>query len=69
VSVQAENVGRREPLIDADEAAELLGVSRWWVYEAVKAGSIPFYRLGTGPRGVLRFRRSELEAWLAARRR
>ena len=48
------------------DAAELLGVSRKWVYRAVRDGVIPFYRLGAG---TLRFRRSELEAWLAERRR
>jgi excisionase family DNA binding protein len=54
-----------ERLLTSKEVAELLGVSketvlRWW-----RAGEIPGYRLAPT---VLRFRESDLEAWLANRR-
>jgi len=32
-----------------------------------KKGDLPYFRIGTG-RGTIRYRRSEVEAWLLARR-
>jgi excisionase family DNA binding protein len=56
----------REPdrLLTADEAAELLGVSRRWMYR--RASSLPFTRrIG---RGTLRFSLRGLERWRESRR-
>jgi excisionase family DNA binding protein len=44
--------------------AEMLGVSRSWLYEAANQGRIPCVRLG-GIDGPVRFRRGELDAWIA----
>jgi excisionase family DNA binding protein len=49
-----------EPLIDARAAGRLLGVPHTWVLAQARAGSIPHHRLGH----YVRFRRSDLEAWL-----
>jgi excisionase family DNA binding protein len=47
-------------LIAAEEVADLLGMSRDWVYAEVRAGRIPHIRLGR----YVRFRRESIEAWL-----
>lgn len=52
---------REDPLLTATQAGELLGVSRWTVYDWVRERRIPCLRLA--PR-TLRFRRSSLEAWI-----
>jgi excisionase family DNA binding protein len=52
-------------LLRPGEVADLLGVSRSWLYAAAHEGRIPCVRLG-GADGPVRFRRDALEAWLAA---
>ncbi len=52
-----------EPLLDADEAAQLLHVPRSTLYELVRSRGLPHVRIGE--RG-LRFTRSGLEEWIAA---
>jgi excisionase family DNA binding protein len=60
-------VGARErdrsmrPLLTPRQAAELLAVSRSWIYDAASTGRVPCVRLG-GPGGPLRFRPEDLEA-------
>jgi excisionase family DNA binding protein len=49
-----------EPLIDANELARRLGVSRSWIYQQVQAGQLPFIRVGV----LLRFIPSEVLAAL-----
>jgi excisionase family DNA binding protein len=51
----------REPLLTADEVAELLGVRTSWVYEQSRAGRIPTVTLGR----YRRYRREAIDAWLA----
>lgn len=51
-----------EPLMTVDEVALLLNVRKKWVYEAASRKAIPCVRVGH----FLRFRRTELEAWLNA---
>ena len=51
-------------LLDAAELGELLGRSRRWVYQQVRAGVLPALRLGTS----LRFDPRDVADWLAARR-
>ena len=55
-----------EGLIGIEEAAAFLSVKVSWLYEQVrqKPSRVPSYRIGK----FRRFRRSELEAWLAERR-
>ena len=47
----------REPFMNADEVAEVLGMSRDWVYERAQSGELPSYKL---PGGKRRFLYSEL---------
>ncbi len=54
-----------EPLITAREVAERLGMSNAWVLDRWEAGELPGFRLGSR---AVRFRWSELEAWLESRR-
>ena len=50
-------------LLKPAEVAEMLGVSRSWLYEATKSGRVPCVRLG-GLDGPVRFRPAELAAWI-----
>ena len=52
-------------LLTTREVAAFLGVSPETVLRRWRAGQLPGYRLGSN---VLRFRESELEAWLAGTR-
>lgn len=50
-----------EPLLDANEAAELLHVPRSTLYELVRSRRLPHVRIGE--RG-LRFTRADLQTWV-----
>jgi excisionase family DNA binding protein len=52
-------------LIDAQAAADLLGVPKSWVLAEARADRIPHVRLGR----YVRFEVDELRAWWAKRRR
>jgi len=45
-----------EPLLDAEQAAPLLGVSGRWLEDSARAGIVPHYKMGR----FLRFRTSEV---------
>lgn len=49
-----------ERLLTSRELAALLGFSPAWVQDQFEAGKLPGFRVG----GRLRFRLSEVEAWL-----
>ena len=49
-----------EPLQTAADVGELLGVTPRTVYLWARTGRLPSFRVG----GAVRFRRSEIEAWL-----
>lgn len=49
-----------EPLLNADEAANLLHVPRSTLYELVRSRHLPHVRVGRG----LRFTRAGLSAWV-----
>ena len=53
-----------ERLLTARELAELLGLSAATVLDWFEAGRLPGFKLGR----VVRFRESEVEAWLEAHR-
>ena len=53
-----------ERLLTARELAELLGFQAGTIVDWAEAGAIPSYKLG----GRLRFRESEVAAWLEERR-
>jgi excisionase family DNA binding protein len=51
-----------KPVLSADEAADLLGVSKWLLLQEIKRGNIPHKRLG---RRVV-FSRQRLMEWMDA---
>ena len=53
-----------KPLLTCREVGELLGFSPAWVQDRFEDGSLPGFRIG----GRLRFRLSEIEAWLETKR-
>lgn len=53
-----------EPLIGIESAADFLAVKKSWLYEQVRLGRVPSYRVGK----FRRFRVSELEGWLQGRK-
>ena len=53
-----------EGLIGIEEAARFLAVKPSWLYEQVRLGRVPSYRVGK----FRRFRVSELETWLLEHR-
>jgi excisionase family DNA binding protein len=55
-----------ERLLPAREVAQFLDMSTAWVLDHWQAGDLPGFKL---PGGAVRFRASELEAWLEGRRR
>ena len=57
-----------EPLMTPEEAAQLLGVTRRWISRAVEEKRIPFIKLGAAKQSRLRFRRSDLSAFVEAHR-
>ena len=58
------SANQHEPLCRAKDVATLLRTSVSHVYRAAARGDIPSYRVGS----LVRFRMSEIEAWLAQRR-
>jgi excisionase family DNA binding protein len=52
-------------LLTAREVADYLGMSAGWVLDKWEAGELPGFRLSGR---AVRFRRSEIEAWLKERR-
>ncbi len=55
--------GERELLTSA-EVQEWLSIGRTKLWELVRAGAFPAYRLGEGRSAPLRYRRSEVLRWL-----
>lgn len=53
-----------ERLLNARELAELLGFSAATIVDWAEAGKLPAFKIG----GRLRFRLSEVEAWVESRR-
>jgi excisionase family DNA binding protein len=51
-----------DPLLTAAEVAELLGMTKAWVYAETRAKRIPHVPLGR----YVRYRRSALLQWIAA---
>lgn len=57
-----EDIDPLEPLMTVNEVAAMLNVRKQWVYEAASRKAIPSIKVGH----FLRFRRSDLLAWLDA---
>jgi excisionase family DNA binding protein len=48
------------------EAAELVGISRYTLYEFIREGALPVFRLA--PKGDLRITADDLKAWVEKNR-
>jgi excisionase family DNA binding protein len=51
-------------ILTSREAQELLKIGRTKLWELTRMNAIPAYRVGTGRTSGLRYKRSELIAWL-----
>jgi excisionase family DNA binding protein len=54
----------REPLLDANQAGELLGISKASIYEYIRCGELPHVKIGRHVRII----KSDLEKSLVERR-
>jgi predicted DNA-binding transcriptional regulator AlpA len=50
------------------QVLDLLQIGRTKLWDLVRHGSFPAYRIGSGPNVPLRYRRSEIVAWLENQR-
>ncbi|ANM31183.1 hypothetical protein ABI59_18815 [Acidobacteria bacterium Mor1] len=55
---------REEEILTSKEARDLLKIGRTKLWELTRKNVIPAYRLGSGRTSTLRYKRSELLAWL-----
>jgi excisionase family DNA binding protein len=62
------NTGKREEILTSREARELLKIGRTKLWRLTRENTIPAYRLGDGKKSSLRYKRSELLAWLDQKR-
>lgn len=53
-----------ERLLKTGEVAEYLGVTTTKVYQWVRSGELPRYRLGSGERAEYRFSETQIKDWL-----
>jgi predicted DNA-binding transcriptional regulator AlpA len=58
-----------EPTLTARQVADFLNVSPRWVLTQFENGDMPGFKLNDTPKGRVRFRMSQIEAWLAERQR
>ena len=52
--------GEEDAILTPDQLADLLGVTRGWIYEQAALKAIPYHKLGK----YLRFRRSAIDKWV-----
>ena len=55
-------------LLTSAQVQDLLQIGRTKLWELVRSGSLPAYRIGDAPNAPLRFRRGEVLSWLEGRR-
>jgi excisionase family DNA binding protein len=60
---ESQRVPAGDDLLSAPEAAEVLGMSKSWVYRKIEDGELTHVRLGA----KIRVRRSDLDAFIAER--
>jgi excisionase family DNA binding protein len=53
-----------DEILTSREAQQLLKIGRTKLWELTRTNEIPAHRLGNGKRSELRYKRSELLAWL-----
>ena len=57
-------VGKNDEILTSREARELLKIGRTTLWELTRSNVIPAYRVGRGSKSGIRYKRSELLAWL-----
>jgi excisionase family DNA binding protein len=62
----AEEIDVADSLFEPREVAEILGVSRTWVYELVRQGALHGARVGDGKRARIRISGESLIDYIAA---
>ena len=60
----SEESNPKDEILTSREARELLKIGRTKLWELTRKSDIPAYRVGTGKRSDLRYKRSELLRWL-----
>lgn len=55
-------------LLTTAQVLELLQIGRTKLWELVRQGAFPAYRVGAGRNGPLRYRRAEVLVWLEGQR-
>jgi excisionase family DNA binding protein len=61
---RSERLHEREEILTSREARSLLKVGRTKLWDLTRRNVIPAYRIGDGKNAGLRYKRSELLAWL-----
>ena len=59
---------KNDEILTSREAQQLLKIGRTKLWELTSKNLVPAYRLGEGARASLRYKRSELIAWLERNR-
>ncbi len=59
----SEEISKQKQLLDTNEAAQYLGISKNTLYEWVLQKKIPFIKVGR----LTKFKKEALDAWLAQR--
>lgn len=62
------NLAVEDEILTSRGARELLKIGRTKLWELMRKNRIPAYRVGEGRTSALRFKRSELLAWLERNR-
>jgi excisionase family DNA binding protein len=57
-------VNNNDEILTGQEARELLKISRSTLWKLTKESEVPAYRVGNGKTSDLRYKKSELLAWL-----
>lgn len=57
-----------DEILTGQEARELLKISRSTLWKLTKENEVPAYRVGNGKTSDLRYKKSELLAWLNSNR-
>jgi excisionase family DNA binding protein len=60
--------GNNDEILTGQEARELLKISRSTLWKLTRDNQIPAYRVGSGKIPNLRYKKSELLAWLDSNR-
>jgi excisionase family DNA binding protein len=63
-----EIIDREEEILTSREAQEFLKIGRTKLWELTKSKQLPAYRVGSGRTSSLRYKKSELLAWLERNR-